>query len=934
MNTLVISPENSVIDEIIPHLKISGMDYSYNMVVFPGKRPSHFLRKEIAGRIGKSFIPPLILSMDEFVDYVFEGIRSGKKLETIDAIYILYEIHKSIPLPPGGQRFITPDEFFPIGLKIYKDVEELYIEKVTVNQLKNVEFYTTEIIPANSLNRLQSLSYFYEGFYRRIEELGFSTRASRYRIVSDEIEEAILDKFQKIIFAGFFALTGSEKRLFKKLSSLDNTFFIFQEGTGLKDKLKDLGITANNKETGNNYPETFFYSSPDTHGEVYAAGNILKDKPLDTKTVVVLPSSETLFPLIRQGLTFVDEDDYNISLGYPLYRTPIFGFMNNLMDLITSMDGELIYIPYYLRFMLHPYTKNIYFRGNAEITRIILHAMEDELTKKRTRTFLTLSEVEEDISHLMDKISDYGIRINVKDIKEHLSIIHQNTIGKFVSFKDIRDFAMKCKEVLTYIYNNSTARLHPLFYPFSEAFIKQMDVLAQSLMKEVCFEKVPAYFAFFRKYIMNLRLPFEGTPLKGLQILGFLETRNIKFDRIFFLDANEEVIPDTKKEDSLLPLKVKEMLGIPAYTDRDKLMAYYFDTLLKGAKEVHLFFIENDKKERSRFVERLLWERQKKDIKTDSKDYIQQVKYRVSLVNKIPEEIEKTDNAIRFLREFSYNPSALDDYLKCRLKFYYTHVLKLEKKDEVTGDIERSDIGEIVHDALKRYFSKRTGHILKEKDIDLHEMDNLVNEIFEKEYGRNITGAIYLLRRQIKNRLREFLERYYMPLIKNEVVSISNVEKKIILKMDAFKLKGRIDSIEKRGNKIFILDYKTSSSKDKLKIRLDRLDLDDRDTWSNAIGSLQMPFYLMLFLEKGKKIKHLSGVYLLLGRSMMGRDIEIPPFEESETERAMDMLRKIIISLLKEIVDPSMPFAPAKDIKNVCPLCNFRYICGTQWVRR
>ncbi len=88
---------------------------------------------------------------------------------------------------------------------------------------------------------------------------------------------------------------------------------------------------------------------------------------------------------------------------------------------------------------------------------------------------------------------------------------------------------------------------------------------------------------------------------------------------------NEEVLPDTRKEDSLLPYQVREALGLPTYRDRDRLSAYYFEVLWKGAKEVHLFSIENDEKEKSRFVERLLWERQKKDREKDSGRYFRSV---------------------------------------------------------------------------------------------------------------------------------------------------------------------------------------------------------------------------------------------------------------------------------------------------------------------
>ncbi len=47
----------------------------------------------------------------------------------------------------------------------------------------------------------------------------------------------------QVIFAGFFALTESEKTLFKKMLCLDNTLFIFQDRQGMKEKLPDLGMS-------------------------------------------------------------------------------------------------------------------------------------------------------------------------------------------------------------------------------------------------------------------------------------------------------------------------------------------------------------------------------------------------------------------------------------------------------------------------------------------------------------------------------------------------------------------------------------------------------------------------------------------------------------------------------------------------------------------
>ncbi|MGD0283044.1 MAG: PD-(D/E)XK nuclease family protein [Dissulfurispiraceae bacterium] len=924
MNTLIIPAGKSLIKEVLTHLTGNERDYSSSLVVFPGKRPAHFLRKALASKVGSSFIPPMVFSMDEFIDSIFDDLSPAKKIETIDAVALLYNIHRKAPMPLGGKGFMTPDSFFPLGLKIYRDLEELTIEGINPQMVKGVEFFIAEGMPAQTIERLQSLTYFYEQFYREIDALGFSTRSGRYHIAAEKIDKAGPSKFQRIIFAGFFALTNAEKALFKKMLTYENTVFAFQDGTGLNEKLKELGITGNKKESVDTGPEVHFYSSPDTHGQVLALGKILgtnraAGNNLDENTVIVLPSSETLFPLLRQGLPDVPENDYNVSLGYPLHRTPVFGFLNNLMELVNSMDGDRIYIPDYLKFVLHPYTKNIYYKGKSETTRVMFHAIEEELLKNKAMTFTTIEDIEsiETEEHL----------------KAHLKAIHSNTIERFLSFRNIRDFAAECIEVLLFIFNNSTARLHPLFHPFSESFITSLDLLLRSMMKDIAFSERSSYFTFFKKYIMTGHTPFSGTPVKGLQVLGSLETRNLKFDTVFVLDANEDILPDTRKEETLLPFKAREILGLPTYMDRDKLAAYYFDALLKGAKKVHLFFIENDKTERSRFVEKLLWDRQKRDSATDVKSCVRPVQYQVKLINSAPGPIAKTDEIVAFLKDFNYNATALNRYLKCRLQFYYASVLGLSRKKEMTGDIERDDLGNFVHAVLMRYFSDKKGRPLKEKDIMVRQMDSIVENLFEKKYAKDPSGALYFLKRQVKRHMADVLKYYYLPLLKEKTVTILESEELIRVRVDSFNLSGRLDSVEQRDDKTVIVDYKTGSSPNYLKIDPGKLDIDRRETWEQAIGSLQLPFYLLLYTEKKPRpIDELDAIFLLLGRSKISGDIGLPLFDSSSPAEMFAPMKTVIFKLLGEIIDPLVPFVQPNDKKKVCPSCDFQYICGTQWV--
>ena len=1036
-------------------------DFSASLVVFPGKRPPHFLRKGLAKKIGSSFIPPVTFSIDEFIDSICEnfGLLNGpgngtatRKLETIDAVALLYEIHKNSPKHLGGTGFMTPDSFFPLGMKIYRDIEELTIEGVESHRLRSIETYIAEGIPKYTEERLQSLTYFHEEFYKKAAALGFSTRSKRYQLAAEQVDQAGLDRYGRIIFAGFFALTHAEKILFRRLVSHDNTLFLFQQGIGLAEKLKELGIspeppaTAVSDRPGEGAatkPDVHFYSSPDTHGQVLALGKMLGTRlengnSLDENMVIVLPTSETLFPLLRQGLSNVDEDSYNVSIGYPLPRTPVFGFLNSLMELVTSMDKDRIYIPDYLKFVLHPYTKNIYFKiaqgkgrppGNSETTRILFHTLEDELLRQKAKTFTTIEEIEGSgtlFKEVKKKLPADGEEATEERLREHLKEIHRITIGKFLSFENVADFAKSCIDILVFLFNQSPAKLHPLFHPFSESLITALDVLPQSLMKDISFEDRSSYFVFLRKYIATCHTPFPGTPLKGLQVLGALETRNLKFKSVFVLDCNEEILPETKKEESLIPFRAREILGLPTYVDRDKLTAYYFDTLLSGAKDVHLFFIENDKAERSRFVEKLLWERQKTDKTTDARRYIRQIQYQVNLANESPGPIAKTKEVIAYLKDFTFSATALDRYLKCPLQFYYANVLGLRPKEEISGEIERDELGNFIHSVLRSYFSERKGKPLKETDINTAQMDALVEDLFAQRYGADSSGALYLLKRQVKRHLGEFLEAYCIPLVNENTITILACEEKISVSINSFspenvaqgmerppgaatsslengaatsKLSGRIDSIEQRNDKIVIVDYKTGANQAYYKIDLRKLEMDRRESWEQAIGSLQLPFYIMLYSERektrikissgakdyqghlsradllgdlgevvkispnaqdpnerrkssleetyvhgvplggrsgnhGVPIEKLEAMFLFLGRSKIGKEIELPLFNGASPGEVYAPLKTVILKLLQEITDPSVPFGPAIDQKRTCPTCDYQYICGTQWILR
>jgi CRISPR/Cas system-associated exonuclease Cas4 (RecB family) len=371
------------------------------------------------------------------------------------------------------------------------------------------------------------------------------------------------------------------------------------------------------------------------------------------------------------------------------------------------------------------------------------------------------------------------------------------------------------------------------------------------------------------------------------------------------------------------------MLGLPTYLDREEIMSHYFNILINGAKEVHLFYIENDEKERSRFVEKLLWEQQKREGKRDDRKYVKTIQYSVNLREENHHPIHKSLEMVRFLMGYRFSATSLNTYLYCPLQFYYEYVLGLREREVVSEEFEKEEIGSFVHLVLSDYFKNKTGSVLAEKEMDLKEFERVIHKRFEEQYGKDPAGEIYLLRNQVENHLKDFIRNYQVPKIKEIQTKILDLEREIDVVKDSFKLGARIDRIEKRADRIVIIDYKTSANKNYLTINHNKLDLKNRDSWGEAIGTLQLPFYLLTYSAlTGEKPEKIDCMFLLLGRARIDSDIEVPLFKnEIEFKENFGNLTQVIFSLLREIVEPDQPFVPTINPKNNCGGCPYGYIC-------
>jgi ATP-dependent helicase/nuclease subunit B len=228
----LVPPRASLIAAVAERLPAGGRDFSRSWVVFPERRPAYYLRKYLAERTGSGFIPPRIFSLDAFADHVYSerlGGR-GRPIDVLDAVAILLAIQRSAPERLGRDRFLSADHFFPLGVKLYHDLEELTAAGITDERLRSVDLYVQDAVSGagpdlmtdHSRARLQNLSYFHERFLEALAESDFSTPALRLRTAAGGIERSLFDDADRFIFAGFFSLNKAEEDLLRRMLSGSN----------------------------------------------------------------------------------------------------------------------------------------------------------------------------------------------------------------------------------------------------------------------------------------------------------------------------------------------------------------------------------------------------------------------------------------------------------------------------------------------------------------------------------------------------------------------------------------------------------------------------------------------------------------------------------------------------------------------------------------
>ncbi|MBU0900093.1 PD-(D/E)XK nuclease family protein [bacterium] len=910
-------------------------DFSQILMIFPHHRPAIYLNQALSKKLVSSFFPPKIYSMDDFINFLIQKTPSSlaKRIANLDDIYLLFEIVTKIAEAPWKKTSSSFTQFLPWGLKLAQVIEELDIELVSDEMIKKADLgkhWDLKVAEKASL-LMNYLGQIRKDYHASLKKHNLSTRGQDYALAASYIEEIEIGLFKKIYLAGIFAMSKAEKIIIQHLLKKPEVTFIRQNNGDSWTPFKEMDSWAEKvelKEEKDTSPEIFLYRAFNTHSEVMGLRDLLiKENPdSNEKTAIILPEPSTLIPLLSEVMTTISVD-YNITMGYPAVRTPIYALLDLFIKLQESKREDTYYLWDYLSLLTHPYIKNLSYLVEPTQMRTLIHSIEEIFLEKK-RPFIKLEEIEE-CSKLFEQVSQTTegsiSSVNFKDI---LLYLHNFLIRRMAKIKTIRELGNFFEEILIFLLTHSPAARYPFSGEFFSTFLEFLKNLKNSLIKDEEFNQLKDLFEIFRQVVKERFISFKGIPLKGLQILGLLETRCLNLNQVFILDTNEGLLPSVELCDSLLPFSLRSILGMPLYYDQEEIYRYHFQHLVSGAGKVYIFYRETEKDFRSRFIERLVWEEEKKQGKLKVLEATP-VELNIFLRPLSKFKASKISPIISVLKEMSFSPTMLDLYLQCSAKFYFAKVLGLKEKEN-TLELDSIRIGNLLHKTLESLYQSLIGKgwIGKEQYLFLEEKLTLVlEEIFLENFGE-IFGESYLLKELAFRHLKEYLRLEKEQLLgEHQIIS---TEKMLSCRLKlkngrVINLKGKIDRIDLLTNEEYmIVDYKLGGNLERYTCKMFDQVLTNRNEIREKINSLQLPFYLFLY-QKLYFIPYSKINAKLV--SLQTKKEKILFDQEAGREKFIEeFFLPTVENLIGEILDEKILFV-ADGQEEACQSCSFFTLC-------
>ena len=913
-----------------------GKDIARLAFVFGGKRPALFLKKELSKKIKKGFFSPSFFSIDEFVEYIVSKQDSFLKISDLDACFIIYNLSQRITpdILRGKESF---SEFLPWAREILSFIEQLDLEDINVESLKNIQFKASigYDVPENINVLLKGIISIRDAYHAVLKERRERSRGFTYLLASKYIQDVDLSEFDQIIFCGFFYLHKTEQDIIKSLYNAKKAVLLFQgdakEWSVLMRLSQEFAIPIQPKEYMSPGYNLSIQAGFDAHSEACLVREILKKiKRLDN-TVIVLPDSNNLIPLLSEISGQVH--DFNVSMGYPLNRSSIWALFECIFKAQETKKDDEYYTKDYLKALSHPLVKSLKLFPQSSITRVLIHKIEEllvgiEETPLGGSLFVKLSDIHNsmDLYELALKtMKAMNLEVSRENLKGAVQELHNILFVAWEKLTNFYEFSLSIENLLSVLVKKSFLSSYPLNLKMAERLFSIKEELMNSSFNNEPFSKEDIFKIFKNKLDIEV-ISFSGSPLKGLQILGLFETRSLNFENVIFMDVNEAVLPKLKVYEPLIPREVMISLGLNRLEKEEEIQRYQFRRLISSARNVHLIYQQRHDKEKSRFIEEIVWEAQKEKKSLDVLP-IQKASFKVSRLPKRL-KIEKNLEIIKFLEGYEYSSTSINTYMHCPLRFYYQSVLGLKEKEDLLDEPEGRDLGRFVHELLEETFSKFIG---KKPSIDEEFRKDFfatLNKKFADEFQKKMKSDAFLVKEILNFRMERFLDNERKRDVREIVCLEETFRCRIKLRDEYFKFKAIIDRIDRLNDgSILILDYKTGST-DIMPQDIDRIESGgfDRESLKNTLKSFQLPLYLY-FVDNDKDYKGERINAALYSLRDLSEERLLKDGQLTGTGENMSIYFKALESIICDIMDSAVPFKADEGDSRQCDHCPFFYLC-------
>lgn len=848
------------------------------------------------------------------------------------------------------------------------------------------------------------------GVYRRLThwliDHGLAYEGMIYRYIAEhrvDLVSSLIDKGEgRYVFVGLFEITPGEMKLLQEMHRRGIAEMYWDEAVAIVqdpehpahhmmvNNVASLG-RANSRvdlKAESLLPSVVkVYRSSSTISQVKALPVVMKSlgtdllqehSPKSIDTAIVLPSEQLLLPVVSA----IPESfrHLNITLGYPLARTPIAIFVHRWLRLLASYRRGAYPLERVLSVislqvlqdcfpLLRDFTSSLrgyrrYMVPQSKLIKLIDELLDNSGDKAPAEELETTSKVitllfapycsGQEVLHALSSLLEC---LSERMLRDAQAIEAGESRGEEATDQPHEPMSFDLEFV--YHYRLLTTRLGGLMEQYHE-----WDISVESMVR------------LLDGLTVGVTIPFEGNPLQGLQVMGLLESRLLHFDTIIYLSAQEGSLPTKRNLSTLIPATLRAGYHLPSIEWLDTADAYrFYQSIARCQRLVMLYGSEDPigggRGEESRYLRqmRMLYNVEVEEVGIQT--LLKPDKPFAYAIDKRRPEVHAALQ--RFLQpgidKRGLSATALSDYKACPLRFYYRHVLRINDDggsiDQLLGS---GDFGTILHNTMQELYA----HAPLSSDETGREITRSYIEQFlapgNKAIEREVIGQYQSLfassrqERQAQTWRRSDLDTltiYYIDLLVEYVKKIllydkratpfyfvgaeQSVETTFPLQDGiCVNLKGTIDRLDICRSVyhddracLRILDYKTGSDKLRAIRDMDKLVADYNHQDKAMIQTL---FYCELIHSSGlvgidTSMPLVPGV--LIVREMRGNLEAYSPYlydKGSSTPLCYDAdVRARFVSalktLLEEIFDLDTPFVQTEDTTN-CQFCPFTRICG------